>query len=92
MLLLVLLQMPEYVVQPIVTHAEGRKDISRCVGPGLLYVVVLEVYKLLILDGAFGGLPMEERSKRPNLLMLHTVLKITNSLLSSTSRQSSGLN
>lgn len=74
MLLLELLQVPEHVVQSVVAHAEGREDVSRRVGPRLLDVVVLEVNKLLIFHCAFGGLPVEERSKRPDLLMLHAVL------------------
>jgi hypothetical protein len=70
-----LLQVPEHLVKTGVADAVRREDITRRVGTGLLDVVVLEVDKLLILDGPLGRLTVEEGSERPWSVQFLAVLR-----------------
>jgi hypothetical protein len=66
--------MLEGSVEAIVTDAERGEDIARCIVVCFFDVIVLEIQKLLIVDGAFGDLPMEKSCIGSNLSVFLAVL------------------
>jgi len=52
--------MLEGSIEAIITNAERGKDIPRCIVVCFFDVIVLEIQKLLVIDGAFSDLSMEK--------------------------------
>lgn len=66
-------KMLECSEKSIVTHAERWKDIAALVVVVLLNVVILEIQELLVVDGSFGDLAIEQSGVWPDSVVLFAV-------------------